>query len=475
MKTLNFLLASLFLVFLLSSTSAVSVSYGEWAVSSSITDGQSTSFNYDFYHYGTSSMQMSIKLYDSSNNLVYTFLDTSTSSASYYNTVSITESIYKNPGTYSLTFYSKDSDNVPNVMTIYLTVSPDTTAPVITLIGNNPQTIVQGNAYTELGATASDNKDGDLTSKITATVNVNTNLIGTYYITYSVFDDAGNAGTAIRTVYVVDPSSVPDTTDPVITIIGSNPIIIDLGSTYNDAGATATDDRDGNLTSQINVSSNVNTSVLGTYQVNYTVSDLAGNTATETRTVTVRDLTGPSVEISYPSNKTYYYSKTKKTMDVKISISSDAVYCWYVMNNETYDLECSDTKIDNVHLMTGENNLTVYAEDSAGNIGSDNVIFKYIKKSSSSGSSGGYSFTTSTIKDETEPTQNIVIPQTNETNNDDAITVLLYFLIATTSLGIVILSILLLRKLKELKEEQEAKQEETQIYSPSQNQDSPYY
>ena len=51
-----------------------------------------------------------------------------------------------------------------------------------------------------------------------------------------------------------------DTTAPVITITGANPVEVDLGSTYSDAGATAADSYDGDLTSSITVSSNVDTS-----------------------------------------------------------------------------------------------------------------------------------------------------------------------------------------------------------------------
>jgi len=44
--------------------------------------------------------------------------------------------------------------------------TPDTTAPVITLTGNNPQSITVGSAYTELGASATDNVDGNISSNI---------------------------------------------------------------------------------------------------------------------------------------------------------------------------------------------------------------------------------------------------------------------------------------------------------------------
>jgi hypothetical protein len=87
----------------------------------------------------------------------------------------------------------------------------DTTAPVITLVGSSTVTVTLGSSYTDAGATANDNKDGDLTSSIVstyaATSNPNTNLVGTYTITYTVSDAAGNTGTATRTVNVVNSAA----------------------------------------------------------------------------------------------------------------------------------------------------------------------------------------------------------------------------------------------------------------------------
>ncbi len=79
-----------------------------------------------------------------------------------------------------------------------------------------------------------------------------------------------------------------DTTVPVITITGSSSISVKRNSTYTDAGATATDNVDGNITSRIVKTSTVNMAVLGTYYVRYNVTDTAGNVATQkTRTVKV--------------------------------------------------------------------------------------------------------------------------------------------------------------------------------------------
>lgn len=74
---------------------------------------------------------------------------------------------------------------------------------------------------------------------------------------------------------------------PVITILGDNPITIDKGSTYTDAGATATSSKDGNLTSSIVKTGTVNTTIGGTYYITYSVTDSNGTTVSESRTVIV--------------------------------------------------------------------------------------------------------------------------------------------------------------------------------------------
>lgn len=77
-----------------------------------------------------------------------------------------------------------------------------------------------------------------------------------------------------------------DRVPPVIAIIGSTEISIEQNSTYLDEGATATDDSSG-ISGSISVINNVNTGVIDTYNVVYSVSDRAGNTASATRIVHV--------------------------------------------------------------------------------------------------------------------------------------------------------------------------------------------
>ena len=96
------------------------------------------------------------------------------------------------------------------------TLTIDTTPPTITLNGDAALTLVRGTAYTDAGATASDNTGGDITSSITtsftldgtAVASLNSSLPGTYIITYNVSDAARNPATAVtRTVTTVEALS----------------------------------------------------------------------------------------------------------------------------------------------------------------------------------------------------------------------------------------------------------------------------
>ncbi|MCC6488501.1 MAG: DUF5011 domain-containing protein, partial [Candidatus Hydrogenedentes bacterium] len=82
---------------------------------------------------------------------------------------------------------------------------------------------------------------------------------------------------------------VYDSQPPVITVLGENPAKVHRGETYIDAGATAYDLNDGDLSATLVANASaVDTSVLGVYQVTYAVSDAAGNAAAQaTRDVEV--------------------------------------------------------------------------------------------------------------------------------------------------------------------------------------------
>lgn len=86
----------------------------------------------------------------------------------------------------------------------------DKTKPEIKLNGSDKVSIIIGNKYSESGAIASDNCDGDISKNITTEGNVDTNKIGTYNITYKVKDSAGNESSVTRTVSVIKRSVLND-------------------------------------------------------------------------------------------------------------------------------------------------------------------------------------------------------------------------------------------------------------------------
>ncbi|KKT86448.1 MAG: hypothetical protein UW86_C0031G0001, partial [Microgenomates group bacterium GW2011_GWA1_Microgenomates_45_10] len=169
----------------------------------------------------------------------------------------------------------------------------DTTGPVITIIGLNPVEVAQNAVYIDAGTTALDDFDGIVVVTTTG-LPVDTAIAGPKTVTYTATDRSGNTTTATRTVNIAGI----DTTAPVITILGVNPVDVIVGTTYIDAGATATDNVDPAVI--VNSVSIVDTSVIGVYTVTYTATDAAGNAATPVIRI-VNVVAVPPVDITAPN------------------------------------------------------------------------------------------------------------------------------------------------------------------------------
>ena len=258
-------------------------------------------------------------------------------------------------GTYTITYNVLDSagnaaDQV--VRTVIVSEAPDETAPVITLLGNNPVTLEVGTAYTDAGATANDNIDGDISASIAIGGDaVDVNALGTYTVTYNVTDSSGNPATEnTRTVNVVD------TTVPVITLLGENPVTIPVNTAYEDAGATALDNYDGDLTAKIVTVNSVDTSTIGTYQVSYNITDNAGNPATEViRTVNIVDTTAPVIALlgNNPVTLEVGTAYTDAGATANDNIDGDITDSIVVVNNVDFNTVGSYTVTYNVSDSSG--------------------------------------------------------------------------------------------------------------------------
>ncbi|PQJ76290.1 immunoglobulin-like domain-containing protein, partial [Polaribacter glomeratus] len=197
-----------------------------------------------------------------------------------------------NLGTNTVTLTVTDDNENVSTATAIVTVE-DNIDPTITLNGSATMDIVVGNSFADPGATAEDNCSATVT--ITGTLDVNT--VASYVLYYKAIDSSGNESSTItRTVNIVD------TTKPVITLTGSSLKTIEVGVSYSDLGATASDNYDGDISEDIVTVSNVDASIVAVYTVTYNVTDANLNTADQvTRTVNVVDTIDPVLTVTNTS------------------------------------------------------------------------------------------------------------------------------------------------------------------------------
>ncbi|MDN6027005.1 MAG: DUF5011 domain-containing protein [Lacticaseibacillus paracasei] len=139
------------------------------------------------------------------------------------------------------------------------------------------------------GVSAHDVEDGDLTNKVVYANTVDINTEGTYQVTYQVADSAGHKTSATRDVVVTNDA-------PVIHVLGDNQT--EVGHAFDLLqGVTADDYQDGDLTTEIKVAGNVDTSKPGDYELTYAVTDKNGTVTTLKRSVTVF-ATAPTLDVS---------------------------------------------------------------------------------------------------------------------------------------------------------------------------------
>jgi hypothetical protein len=133
-------------------------------------------------------------------------------------------------GSYTLTYIATDSSGNESSATRTVTVL-DVSAPVITVSGANPDSVAQNVTYTDPSATASDAVDG--TTTIATTGTVDTSTLGSYVLTYTATDAAGNESTATRNV-TVTPINLSGTAAAGAAIIGNVTVKGALGNTRSE-------------------------------------------------------------------------------------------------------------------------------------------------------------------------------------------------------------------------------------------------
>lgn len=186
-------------------------------------------------------------------------------------------------GSYKIIYSSKYKKKIKNFI-VDVNVF-DGEAPVIEVSSDSLSVCPNASDF-DIDFKAYDNYDGDISSSIlkSATYDV---------LTLSVTDSSLNV--CNKDIKLVRE----DLDSPSISINGNSRVYLPVGSSYSDEFASAIDNCDGDISSSISVSSDVDVSKPGSYSVVYTVSDSSGNSVSATRNVFVYSPNGTGDKVVY--------------------------------------------------------------------------------------------------------------------------------------------------------------------------------
>ncbi len=160
---------------------------------------------------------------------------------------------------------------------------------------------------------------------------------------------------------------VVDTVKPVILLIGNKYAYSSQNKEYNDPGviaydpATSQDESGDDYTQQVVKTSNLDVTKLGVYTITYTVTDIAGNTTSITRTVEIKERVLDRIVLRTNTQE------LKDGADIILSIQPEAgidisnykdiQYYWYI-NNTLFQKTLGDSA-------TGASTITIVGDASA--------------------------------------------------------------------------------------------------------------
>ena len=275
----------------------------------------------------------------------------------------------------------------------------DIEAPVFSYEGPSTIEIVNGEGFTAPEIKAVDLVDGDVEVEVTITnsegeelVSIDTTVAGTYRIVYSASDTAGNKAEMMIMVVVLEkseiegpeePEETPDTEAPLFIYGGKDSIKVTNGEAFTVPEVKAVDLVDGEVEVEVIITNsngeeieNINTTVAGTYIINYTAEDKAGNLSEMTITVIVEEeieepeepeetpdtevplfIYGGKDSIEVANGEAFTIPEVKAVDLVDGEVEVEAT----IINSEGEELESIDTAV------TGTYRIVYSASDAAGN------------------------------------------------------------------------------------------------------------
>ena len=169
---------------------------------------------------------------------------------------------------------------------------------IFKLNGDEIVSIKYGEEFNDLGVICN-YKNDDLKSKVKIVSNVDIKKIGTYNISYEI-DYKTITKKLNRTVKVIDDEK------PTLKLNGDD-IVIAEGNKYEEKGATASDNYDGDLTDKIVIdSSKLDTNKIGNYEIIYSVKDSSNNENKLIRKIRVVEKASPDQKIAVLNYHFFY-------------------------------------------------------------------------------------------------------------------------------------------------------------------------
>lgn len=218
-------------------------------------------------------------------------------------------------------------------------------------------------AEIQASLSAYDDVDGDLTDNIIVledNYSANIGVLGSYTINFSVSDNSGNVTNTTITVEVIDIlppvfSNIENITAVYPNVYSQEDIIAML---------SASDNYDGDVSSNITVTSDdysANASIIGTYQMEFKVSDSSGNETTYIQNITVVDNEGPVISGIDNLSIGYDQSLTHNMILANLSVVDnydDASTLQFVVESDNYSANKDEL---------GSYEIRVSVTDSSGN------------------------------------------------------------------------------------------------------------
>lgn len=225
----------------------------------------------------------------------------------------------------------------------------DELPPVITLNGAGTVYVEVNATYTEDSAVCMDNIEGDITSRMIITNQIDLTQAGIYFVHYDVMDASGLSAVRVSRTVIVST----DLTAPVLTLTGGTPYIHSVLTPFVEPGFSALDNPGNkNVTSDVVVSGMVDVNTIGDYTLTYKVSDVNGNSTFMVRTVQVRDIDAPVIT---SAAKVFWQVGTPFVNPVKVT--------------DNFDQNVQVTKSGFIDVNTfGTYTVTFNAKDFSGNV-----------------------------------------------------------------------------------------------------------